>query len=120
MACNRNRAFGLIELMVVMVLLIALFVFVAPRYFGQKREGAVTARSAIQQANDTVCLTNMMSVRQSIAVARTANEGPLPATLAEMPGLSADLRKCPVGGEPYEYDPRSGAVRCPHPGHQAY
>jgi len=28
--------------------------------------------------------------------------------------------KCPVGGEPYQYDPSSGRIWCIHPGHEKF
>jgi len=44
----------------------------------------------------------------------------LPKTLAEVRGLGNDMKQCPIGKEPYEYDPATGKVHCPHPGHEKY
>ena len=39
--------------------------------------------------------------------------------LSEMKEISS-ISKCPVGGEAYTYNPQTGEVHCPHPGHERY
>jgi len=118
---GKVRAFGLVELLVVLVVLIAIAAFVIPRYTGSRVTGVKQAGSPVASARDAVCRTNLGSVRQALAAARAveSEDGP-PQSLEEVPGVPAELRRCPEGGEPYAYSASTGAVRCPHPGHETY
>lgn len=117
---DRWRGLGLIEVLVVAVLLIALAAFLLPRYLGGRAGGKVV-RAPITVARDAVCRTDLNSVRQSIQAAAAGDPDGRPVgSLDELRELTPDLKRCPVGGEPYVYDPRTGQVRCPHPGHESY
>ena len=72
------------------------------------------------KAEDTVCQSNLGQVRSFIVIARTNADDQPPATLAEIQGLPKELLSCPLGHEPYAYDPATGTVRCVHPGHEKY
>lgn len=72
------------------------------------------------KAEDAVCQSNLGQVRSFIQVARASAEDQPPQTLAEIPGLPKDFLVCPLGHEPYSYDPAAGTVRCVHPGHEKY
>ena len=72
------------------------------------------------KAEDTVCQSNLGQVRSFIMIARGNADDQPPASLARDPGLPKDFMSCPLGKEPYEYDPATGTVRCPHPGHEKY
>jgi hypothetical protein len=80
---------------------------------GQTIIGQTTYR-----AKDEVCRSNLGQVRMSIQV-NTDSEENHPATLQELK-LPAEFSYCPIGKEPYVYDPSSGKVSCPHPGHENY
>jgi hypothetical protein len=115
------RAFTLVEVLVVAVVLIALFAFLAPRYMSRKPDATGRVNTPLGQADSSVCRSNLRSDRQAIEAAKAVDtEGALPATLAEVPGVITELRRCPVGSEPYVYDPSAGTVYCPHPGHERY
>lgn len=75
--------------------------------------GAVKA-----QAEDTVCMQYLNQIRQSIAVYQTTDDG-YPATLQDT-RLGETFYRCPMGKEPYAYDPSTGKVSCRHPGHEKY
>ncbi len=75
--------------------------------------GAVKA-----QAEDTVCMQYLQQVRQGIAVYQTADDS-FPPTLPDT-RLGEQFYKCPMGKEPYRYDPEAGKVSCVHPGHEKY
>ena len=72
------------------------------------------------KAEDTVCQSNLAQVRQFLQIARANGDDQPPASLAEIQGLPKDFQSCPLGHEPYSYDPATGTVRCVHPGHGKY
>ena len=72
------------------------------------------------KADDTVCRSNLDQVRQFIQIARINADDQPPQTLAEIHGLPKEFLTCPLGKEPYQYDPATGTVRCVHPGHEKY
>lgn len=72
------------------------------------------------EAKDTVCRSNLGQLRMAIEIAHTnSGEESFPTTIEET-RLGSDFYKCPVGGEGYQYDPATGLVTCPHPGHEKY
>lgn len=72
------------------------------------------------EAKDTVCRNNLSQLRQSIMIANSSSgDETYPASIEET-RLGASFYKCPVGAEPYQYDPTTGVVACPHPGHEKY
>lgn len=69
------------------------------------------------RAQDAVCRNNLAQLRAAIGIqAATGSDNP-----PSLAGLSAGVDlSCPSGGEPYEYDPSTGQVRCLHPGHESF
>lgn len=121
-----RRGSSLIGILVAAVVLIVLFfVVLGMNPFGKgheptradKKDTNVIAGS-FARGNDAVCINNLRSCRQAIEVAKGA-EGKPPASLDEMREVKS-ISKCPIGGEEYVYDPSTGVIRCPHPGHQKY
>ncbi len=72
------------------------------------------------KAEDTVCQSNLSQVRSFIVIARSNADDQAPASLSEIQGLPKDFESCPLGHEPYQYDPTTGTVKCVHPGHEKY
>lgn len=70
-------------------------------------------------AKDTVCQSNLGQIRSSLQINQDPVEGTWPAKLEDT-RLGADFYACPLGHEPYQYDPKTGKVRCIHPGHEKY
>jgi hypothetical protein len=70
-------------------------------------------------AKDDVCRSNLASLRQAIQIAEQSNDDHPPATLEDTK-IGQDFYSCPVGHEPYKYDPATGQVHCVHPGHGGY
>lgn len=81
-------------------------------------KGQTLVGQAIYKARDEVCRSNINQVRQSLQIAWTTDEA-YPATIQET-RLGEDFYKCPLGKEPYDYDPQTGQVRCKHPGHEKF
>ena len=117
-----RTGFSLIEVLVVMAIIVVLSTVTYGVYFGHSKNApAGKAHSPIERAKDVVCMENLRSVRQCIEAERsTDTDSALPQALTEMRGLTADLRACPEGKEPYQYDPSTGKVQCVHPGHEKY
>lgn len=72
------------------------------------------------KAEDTVCRSNLGQVRLAIQVATSSGEDAMPTSLNDLRGLPREFLSCPLGKEPYAYDPTTGTVRCVHPGHEKY
>ncbi|MDM7461145.1 MAG: hypothetical protein P3X24_005780 [bacterium] len=73
----------------------------------------------VRQAAESVeCRNNLSQIRQAIQI-RTTTEETYPASLQEL-GLPETMLRCPVSGQPYQYDPTTGQVRCTTPGHMSY
>lgn len=118
---RQTRAFTLIEILVVIVVVAILAAVVLPRYLGGKGSDGEKTKTPITTANETVCRSNLASVRQSIAAYQAGDtDGGFPARLDDLRELPASIRKCEIGGEPYQYDPATGRVNCPHPGHENF
>lgn len=70
------------------------------------------------KTEDTVCKQQLDQVRQMVMI-ETDSDEVKPSTLKDA-GVSDTYAKCPIGKEPYEYNPQTGKVKCPHPGHEDY
>jgi Prokaryotic N-terminal methylation motif len=70
-------------------------------------------------AKDDVCRNGLSQARAGIAIATDPVDGTRPSALEEI-RIGSTFYKCPVGGEPYNYDPKTGTVQCPHAGHEQY
>ena len=118
---NARTGFSLIELLVVMALMVVLSAGMYKVYLGKGTGKPGEAKTPITATYDSVCLQNLRSVRQCVEAAHTGDtDTKFPAALTEIKELSSDLRACPVGKEPYTYDPQTGEVHCVHPGHDKY
>jgi hypothetical protein len=72
---------------------------------------------ARDEAESVVCRNNLGQVRAAIANYQATN-GTFPP---DLPSLQVGVPlTCPVGGEPYQYDPNTGQVNCTHRHHEGY
>ena len=117
-----SKGFALVELLVVMVVLVGL----AALYFGMRGqekkaepqfegEAQTTLGKAVQKGESVECRTNLSQLRLMIQM--EAMEGSNPAQLDVNWGVPL---RCPVSGYPSGYDPQTGQVWCPTPGHEGY
>ena len=95
--------------------------FLLPRYLGSsKTVGGRRVESPKERGQSAVCINNLQQIRASLTMLQSAgDEEGRPKTLAELK-LPAEMLRCPVGGEPYQYDPATGRVWCTHPGHEQF
>ncbi|MFI5385317.1 MAG: type II secretion system protein [Fimbriimonadales bacterium] len=74
---------------------------------------------SILKAKDDKCRIYLGEIRESLLINRDEVDNKWPATLQDTK-LGADFYKCPLGAEPYKYNPETGEVKCVHPGHEKY
>ena len=117
-----RSAFSLIEILVVLAIIVVLSSISYSVYHGHSKNApAGKAHAPMERARDVECMSNLRSVRQSIEVSRVSDsDTKFPASLTELRELPAELRACPEGKEPYQYDANTGQVHCVHPGHEHY
>ncbi len=120
---NRRGQLLLIEILVVVAILLVIGYLIIPRYIGERsttEEGTVAGPK--ERAHSVECMSNLRNIRAAIDMYRQTDEGKFPATLADLEsyGVSESIRKCPVSGKEYKYDPATGSVNCNYPGHERY
>lgn len=73
----------------------------------------------VRQAAESVeCRNHLSQIRAALQM-RVTTEETYPASLDGL-GLPASMLRCPVSGQPYQYDPTTGQVRCATAGHMSY
>lgn len=68
-------------------------------------------------AEDSVCRANLKNIRMAVSIATDPVDDLRPQSLSELPG---NVINCSIDDEPYDYDPATGTVTCPHLGHEDY
>lgn len=125
-----GKGFGLIELLVVVVLIAALagvyFVWFSPKRARALKNAVESGNptqvptgpqtvlgQALQKGQSVECMNNLRQLRQAIQI-YVADNGTYPPNLQAL--NLPNMIRCPVTGQPYQYDPKTGTVRCPaHP-----
>ncbi|MBL8068606.1 MAG: hypothetical protein JNM28_09160 [Armatimonadetes bacterium] len=124
MKSRGNSLVGLLAAVAIVILAI-LFFTTGGKFLGGKAEeradgkGETLIGKSIYAGKDDVCISNLKQLRMGIEIATDQVEGTHPQSIEETK-LGAQFYSCPVGGEPYRYDPATGQVRCPHKGHEKY
>jgi len=106
-----------------MAVLVVLAAFLLPRYLGRSGQPGVNAPATpIERASGVECQSYLQQIRQAMQLYLPDHEERYPGNLMELKsyGVADGMLACPVGKEPYRYDPVSGTVRCPHPGHERF
>lgn len=118
-----NTLVGMLAVMAIIAVLAAVaYVGFGPGAGKSTRKdgkGITTLGAAKAKAQDEVCKSNLSQARQLLMVAQQTSDDALPQTLDQIPGIKS-VSNCPIGKEAYTYDPSTGKISCPHPGHEAY
>jgi hypothetical protein len=78
-----------------------------------------TLGGSVNRAESTVCRNNLAQLRAAIGIYQ-GNNGSYPPSLPVLQSNVSLALTCPVGDEPYGYDPYTGTVHCVHPGHESF
>lgn len=117
---SSERAWSLIEILIVLALIVALAIWLLPKYTGRGTEPSGQPRKTPENAALAVqCQNNLRQIRMAVRMARPTGEEPPPASLQEM-RLPTEMLFCPVSKQPYVYDPHSGRVGCITPTHEGF
>ena len=125
---KKNAGQSLIGIIVSMVILVGLGLAfaVGTGVFGSKDvperadgQGETVVGRSLLAGKDTECRNNLGQMRTSIQIGTDPVSDTPPSTL-QATGMSSQFMSCPVGEVDYVYDPSSGKVSCPHPGHESY
>jgi len=121
-----NSLIGLLVTVAIIAILAVVFMrgnnfLGAPGTGSPRKDGKGTTIPGLIKADaqDDVCRSDLIQVREALQIAMMNNDDKPPASLQDT-HLGADFYRCPVGGEPYQYDPETGTVKCVHPGHEKY
>ena len=118
-----NSLIGILVALVVIVGLTLVFVFGGFGLTGNKSErkdkvGTTIIGKSMARAKDAKCMEYLKQVRMSIEMnTNTDDEKPESMDILKLP---TEVTQCPIGKEPYVYDPATGKVSCPHLGHEKY
>ena len=119
----KKRGQTMIALMIVIVIiLILLVVFFHPTSNSPRKDKlGYTAPGFVRLSSlDIKCKSDLDQDRLAIQTFKASDaDGNPPASLDDL-HLPAEMLSCPVGHEKYVYDPTTGTVHCPHPGHEKY
>ncbi len=116
-----RRGFSLIEILVVLVIIVILSSITYGVLLGHNKNAPPgKGHNPIERAHDTECINNVHQVHLAILAAQAGDtDGKSPASLEELK-LPKEMLSCPVGHQPYVYDPATGQVHCPYPGHENF
>jgi prepilin-type N-terminal cleavage/methylation domain-containing protein len=116
----RRRAFSLIEILVVIVIIAILAAVLMPRYLsGGVTAGGKKIDSPKQKAQGVECQNNLSQIRLALQTAGISDEEHPPQNLTEL-RLPTSMLTCPVGKTPYQYDPRQKKVWCTYSNHASW
>jgi prepilin-type N-terminal cleavage/methylation domain-containing protein len=118
----RRRGFSLVEILVVVVILLIILAILAPRYLGGgKGPGGKPIESPMQRGRSVECINNLSQLRGALQIATLEEDAQRPQTLRDVGrGFPESMFSCPVGKQPYSYDPARGKIWCVQPGHESY
>lgn len=112
----RRRAFGLIELLVVLVIIGILAAIVVPRLTkGGTDASGKRVLAPKERAQQTAGISYVSQIQQAITMYKMDNEERLPQSLSELKryGVTDEMLIDPVSKQPLQYNPQTGEVTSP-------
>ena len=126
---NRSKSANSLVGMLIVVAIIAILVVVIYGNRGSLFGGSAKERPdgkgqtfigvVKYAAKDDECRNSLSQLRASVLINTDPVDGTRPSKIEDT-RLGASFYTCPVGGEPYSYDSKTGTVHCPHRGHEGY
>lgn len=120
----KRRGFTLIATLITVAIICVLMVVMMQGTgggdFAQRKDGMGKTMPTASRAaaEDSVCRSNLQQVRQGLQIAMIGTDEH-PASIEDA-HIGQQFYSCPLGHEPYKYDPQTGEVHCVHPGHERY
>lgn len=114
----RQRAFSLIEIVVVVVIIgILAAVIVPPLIRGGKDASGKRVLAPKERAQQSAGISYVSQIQQAIMMYKMDNEERLPQNLQELKryGVTSEMLLDPVSKQPLLYNPQTGEVKSPTP-----
>lgn len=113
----KRRAFGLIEILVVVAIIAVLAAFLVPKYLSGSKD-PVTGKKTLapkERAQQVGGIEYLSQIQQAITMYKMDNEEHLPQSLSELKryGVTDEMLIDPVTKQPLLYDPQTGQVTSP-------
>ena len=115
MKLNNSKGMALITAIVALVIVGILVYFVMKTYtasFPKREDGTPDLQSPIDRGKGVQCLAQRKRVETAVKMYSVQN-GVLPSSLSEVSGLTDKDLRCPITGNPFSYNSKSGRVTCP-------
>jgi prepilin-type N-terminal cleavage/methylation domain-containing protein len=116
----RQRGYTLIEMLVALVV-VAILVGLVVSYLGRGGGGAKSAgpvATPVGQAKSVACGSNLTQAAMALQQVSIMGDRPQAIREALQHGATEEMLHCPASKQPYRFDPTSGIVSCPTPGHE--
>ena len=114
----KRRAFSLVEILVVLVIIAILAAILIPRYLtGGKDANGKKVLAPRERAQQTAGISYVSQIQQAIMMYKMDNEEHLPPSLQDLKkyGVTAEMLLEPVSKQPLLYNPQTGEVKSPTP-----
>ena len=116
-AVSGQTLIGMLAAIAIILILATIFLWPGGKD-GDKGKGKSMPAQVKERAESVECQSNVRQIRMGVQMNTMAGE-PAPKSLAELK-YPAEVLQCPVGHQPYKYDPQTGQVQCVYPGHEKY
>jgi len=114
----KRRAFSLVEILVVVIIIGILAAILIPRYLtGGKDASGKKVLAPKERAQQTAGISYVSQIQQAITMYKMDNEEQLPPNLQALKryGVTEEMLIDPVSKQPLQYNPQTGEVTSPTP-----
>jgi prepilin-type N-terminal cleavage/methylation domain-containing protein len=117
MKLRQKQAFGLIEILVVLVIIAILASILLPRYLSGGKDPRTGKKTLAprEKAQQVGGIAYLSQIQQAITMYKMDNEDKLPQSLTELGryGVTGEMLIDPVSKQPLGYNPQTGEVTSP-------